>query len=582
MTGSPFKSSIPYSPVLRRAAAKASGMTAVALSFAALATGTWAQVPDSVDPGKIEQRFEERITPPPPPSAAPAIRDQRAPKGVSAEAAKKKFTLKAVEIKGATVYSQEALRGLYADKLGQSVTLIDAQAIADKITAKYRGDEYILSQALVDPKVEGGKLRIRVAEGYIHDVRFEGEIAQSGQRDLLARYAGKIKADRPLKASTLERYLLLMDDLPGATAKGLVRPSTQPGAADLVVTMKHEKWNGSLSSDNRGTEFIGPFQHSATLAGNSLLGLYERTLLRFVAASPVRELRFFDIQHEQQIGGEGTRLLFTYGHTETRPGETLKALDIEGSSDFFQVRVAHPFLRARKENLTGRLSFDARNSETDLFHNVDFTEDRLRILRAGASYDFADRFKGVTLLEGMLSQGLDILGATDTKGTRRSRSDGEADATKLNAEITRVQNLPRGFSILTAVTGQYALDPLLAAEEFSLGGIGFGQAYDPAELSGDHGAAAKIELRYGQALGDPYLASYQVFSYYDIGSVWEKDAAAGVDERSSLASVGLGVRLNFNPNLSGTAEVGVPLTKDLGSDPDDNDPRLFFSLTGRF
>lgn len=571
------------SSAIRQRARAHGAAWAMSLFCTALGTNSaFAQVPTAVDPGKIEQRFDERITPPVQPSDAPAVRDQRAPKGVSAEAAKKKFTLKEVEIEGATVYSREELRGFYADKLGQSVTLIDAQAIADKITAKYRGDEYILSQALVDSKVQGGKLRIRVAEGYIHIVRFEGDVAQSGQRDLLARYAEKIKASRPLKASTLERYLLLMDDLPGATAKGLVHPSAQPGAADLVVTMKHEKWNGSLSSDNRGTEFIGPFQHSATLAGNSVLGLYERTLLRFVTTSPVKELRFFDIQHEEQIGGEGTRLLFTYGHTETRPGETLKALDIEGSSDFLQIRVAHPFLRARKENLTGRLSFEARNSETDLFHNVDFTEDRLRIVRAGASYDFADRLKGVTLLEGQVSQGLDILGATDTQGTRRSRSDGEADATKLNAEVTRVQNLPRGFSVLTAATAQYALDPLLASEEFSLGGPGFGQAYDPAELSGDHGAAAKIELRYGQALGDPYLASYQVFGYYDIGSVWEKDAAAGVDDRSSLASTGLGVRLNFSPNLSGTAEVGVPLTKDLSGDPDDNDPRLFFSLTGRF
>lgn len=563
-------------------------LTVSNLSLAAclFATAAVAQnVPSSVNPAKLEQRFKDRspVFPPSKLETPAAVQEQQMSDKMRQELAKRRFVLKNVSVEGATAFSQEDLKSTYSDMVGKEVTLLDAQAIVKRITDKYRSNEYVLSQAIVPPQeIKDGTLKIRVIEGYISEVIIEGEVKDK-YRNIIQGYGEQIKKQRPITTSDLERYLLLMDDLPGATAKGLVRPSaTQFGAAELVVNMSHKMFEASYTLDNRGSKFVGPNQHSLVVVGNSLLGMYDRTLLRAITTSPTEELRFFDLQHEQQIGNEGTRASFTVSHSHSEPGDSLKVLDIRSDSMFFQAKVLHPFERSRQENLVGRAQFDVRNSSTDVFAVVNLNKDRLRVLRAGGSYDFADKLMGVNLFDLEVSQGFNIFNATD-HGSNRSRTDGSSNFTKVNADIARTQALPRNFSIYTAASAQYAFQNLLAAEQFSLGGVNYGRAYDPSEISGDQGIAGKIELRYGQALNDHYVNSYQVYTFYDVGRVWVRNAGPAANDNTSLASAGIGLRTNFSEHLSGNVEWAVPLTKPVNNQGShDEAPRLFFSVTGRF
>ncbi len=556
----------------------------VGLAAALMATSALAQtVPTSVNPAKLEQRFD-RKGPALPASRleTPAQDNSQIPDKMQQQLAKKRFVLKNVVIEGSTVYSQDSLKSSYAGMLGKEISLLDAQKIAKAITDKYRGDQFVLSQAIIPPQeIKDGTLKIRVVEGYINDVIIEGEL-KDGYRNIVQSFGDQIKKQRPIRTTDMERYLLLIDDLPGATAKGLVRPSTKQGAADLVINLTHKTYEASYTFDNRGSKFVGPFQHTATLAANSLFGMYDRTIVRAVTTSPTKELRFIDLQHEEQIGNEGTRVTVTGSYSHSEPGDSLKVLDVRSDAVFFQAKVLHPFERSRQENLVGRAMFDVRNTSTDVFSTVDLNEDRLRVFRVGGSYDFADALLGVNLFDAEISQGLDIFNATD-KGTDRSRSDGSADFTKINADISRTQSLPGSFSLYGSTSAQYSFDKLLAAEQFSIGGPVFGSGYDPAELSGDHGVAGKVELRFGQALTDPLMDSYQVYGFYHIGRVWTRDAGAGGNDKQSLASAGAGVRTNFSENLSGNLEWGVPLTKPANNQGGHaHSPRLFFSVTGRF
>src|SRR5690606_11629727 len=107
-------------------------------------------------------------------------------------------------------------------------------------------------------------------------------------------YMKKIEGLRPLNVKTLERYILLANDLPGITARAVLRPSaTAVGAADVVVTVSQKKFEGSLGLDNRGTRFLGRHQVQTTLVGNSLLGLNERTTFRNITTTDPDELVYF-------------------------------------------------------------------------------------------------------------------------------------------------------------------------------------------------------------------------------------------------------------------------------------------------
>lgn len=528
------------------------------------------------EPDKVQRRFEPRVAIPSQPSipVAPQVETKKS------HSYKQAFTLKGINFQGVTVYSDSELQVMASKLIGQQVTLNDVDAIADEILARYRADSYILVVGRVkDTKPSNGVVTIQFVEGYIGNVIIDGRVkANSRGQALLTEIGQKISQDRPLKASTLERYLLLIDDLPGVTAKGVVRRGSG-AAAELVVVMDHKDYDGSLEVNNRGTRFIGRGQMQATLAANSLFGIYDRTIIRGVTATPVKELKFFDIQHEEQLTAEGTKVKLIAGHSEVEPGDTLKTARIRGESTNYEIVFESPIVRSRKENFTPRATLSYLDSEVKTL-GVVTSKDKVRAARIGANYDIQDNWNGVNVVDAEISQGLDVFGATD-KGAGRSRIDGENDFTKMTLDLIRLQPLPNNFSILASATGQYSLDPLLSSEEFAIGGSAFGGAYDPAELTGDHGAAAKVELRWANDLGYQWLQNYQIYSYYDIGSIWQKNAPVGVIKHQSLASVGVGVRTNFNQHFSGLVEIAKPLTRKVAAEGND-DTRIFFDLIGRF
>lgn len=556
------------------------GTGAMAMAFSAgmvMAQTT----PSTVEPGQVQKRFEEPRTPTVAPEVTiPETRDQQVP----AQADEVTFTLTGVNITGNTVYSEEELQSVYGEYLGQKVSLRDIYTIARRLTAMYRNDGYVLSRVVVEPqKIKGGVVQLRVIEGYIDDVIIEGD--EHSRRSLVERYAAKIKNNRPMNAADLERYLLLIDDLPGMSAKGVLQPATDGvGASALTIQLMHDQVEGSVSADNRGSRLLGRYQGTGVVALNSLLGLHERTTLRGIITGEVEELQFFDITHEEQLGTEGTKLTGRAAYTSTEPGSFLEPLNIEGESTSFQIGVSHPFVRSRTENLTARLGFNYNNSESDI-SGLQLFEDHVRSVDLGFSYDMADEWAGVNLFDFSVSQGLDIFDALETSDSgSRSRADGESEFTKFNAEISRVQTLEKGFSVLARARGQYSTDPLFSSEEFGVGGSAYGRAYDASEITGDHGAAALVEVRYGGRYSDyKYIENYQIYAFYDIGTVWNKSNLAGTDEKSSLASTGAGVRFNFLNELFGYAEVSVPLTKRINSEPGDqgDEPRFFFRLVKR-
>jgi hemolysin activation/secretion protein len=539
-------------------------------------------IPRSADPAHIEKQITPNtITMPgrveivlPPPKA-------EIPQKANTSAAT--FTLHKVVIDGVNIYRPDDLVSAYAGMLGKDISLTDAQTIAARITERYHNDGYVLSQAVVPPQeIEEGTLTIHVVEGYISHVKITGKRKEMPFRKILESYANAIEEARPLRLAELERRLLLINDLAGVSAKATMQPaSMQTGAAELEVALVHKSFEGTYSLDNRGTKFVGPWQHITTFTANSLFGMYDRTTLRLATANPTSELRLIDLQHEEPLDCSGTKLVFDLSLNRTKPGDSLKILDILSRSYFFQMKLLHPFVRSRLENIMGQIMFDVRNTSTDV-GGISFTDDRLRTVRASASYDFTDDFNGADLIDVQLSRGLNIFNASSS-GVNRSNANGDSDFTKINIDFARTQFLGGHFSLFTAVSGQYALNPLLTAEQFTLGGVGFGQAYDPAELSGDHGIAGKIELRYGEEIGSTFINSYQLYGYYDIGRVWIRGGGAGANDKKSLASTGIGIRTGFSQHFSSSLEIAVPLTKPASNQGGhDKSPRIFFGITGYF
>jgi hemolysin activation/secretion protein len=395
----------------------------------------------------------------------------------------------------------------------------------------------------------------------------------------------------PLHRDVLERYLLLANDLPGVQASAVIQPSDNAeGGADLFVTINENPRELSASLDNRGSAYVGPLTSHESASFNNILGLYERTTLRVAQSIPLNELELVNGVEEIPLNSNGLRLALDFTHSRSRPGALLRPINLETLGDSGGFTLAYPVLRTRSENLQLRAGIELRNSITT--HGLtDATAfyDRTRVATVGVSYDLADRWLGVNLADVSVGQGIPLLGATPASSTSTSHPGANPAFTKLDAEISRLQQVFPEINVLGAATAQDAFSRLLSAEQFGYGGERYGQAYDPSEVLGDRGVAAKTELQYTPAWAAGMMGwndgvrSLQFYIVADIGRAW---VDPGPSTHLSGASVGGGIRFNITDYFAGYIEVAKPLTRHVqaiqAQGAGGKEPRLFFNVAGKF
>jgi hemolysin activation/secretion protein len=533
-------------------------------------------------------------------------------------AAQVRFVLKNVVLTPADEEKQLAipeaeLRDIWASYLGQEISLEDLLGVAAEITARYRNAGYVLSRAVVPAQeITDGTARIEVVQGYVEKITIRRadqasgeevplEQIVTGRRGIVEHARTKILESKPLQAKVLERYMLLLNDLPGVEAQAVITGVETGGdeGTELIIYWSEDRLGGSASIDNFGTRYLGPLQVQGSVAANNLLGLQDSAQLRGLVTPDLDELAYLGLSYGVPIWNEGTQAALNVSRTWTEPQQVgdLRNLESEGDSEFISLTVSHPFIRSRSMNLSGVTGFRLQNSETDYSGKTTY-RDKVRAVSAGGTFDFVDRFRGITLLGLDVAQGLDVLGATDESDSDElpgpTRLDADPEFTRFAFSFIRDQDLSgaigEGWSVRLAALGQYSLDPLAPSEQFGVGGDFIGRGYGPYEIAGDHGVASTLQLQYGRpwTLGflRDYVESYQAYTFLDGGITELKggDDANGGDDRDELVSAGVGVDLNLVQQIALQLVVGQPITRDPStlSNSDDRYPRLFFRLAKRF
>jgi len=491
-------------------------------------------------------------------------------------------TLAGVEIAGATVFSEAELAAIYQSYLGRRVGVAEVGEIVAAVTARYRQAGYVLSRAVAPAQdLAFGILRLRVIEGYVERIVFRGTI--NADRALLDAFAARLRAQRPLTQRALERYVLLINDLPGVgVTPALRRNGDFSGGHDLVLTMTADPFDGRLSVDNRGTVPVGPEVAELSMNFNSALGLSERTgLYLYAAPGEGEELRSAEVAQDYVVNGEGTLVGVGGWRSRVVPGGSLRRFDLKSVDKRVAVYVSHPVERSRAVSLfvTGTLEY--RDSEEEIV-GFNIYDDRLRSARLSLRSFFTDPWGGANLLVVTGSQGLDILDASSNDQVNLSRRGGRVDYTKLDAAYTRWQALGGAWSAELGLKGQRAASGVLSAEEFRAGGSSFGRAYDPSEISGEHGAGGYVEVRYDLEPDGRVVHGAQLFAFYDVARAWNEDPLTATVRRS-IASAGFGARFLLPGQVRAELEAAQPLTADVLAEGDDgNNPRAFFRVAVGF
>lgn len=541
-------------------------------------------VPSSVAPGQIEKQFEDPFEAR---SDYGEIVVPRTTQEAPANAADLAITVNSITIDGATLYSTSELLNLNANPEGQTVPLTRIYDLANAITAKYRNAGYVLSRAVVVEQRfdrDAADIRIQVVEGYVLAVDFEGR--NRGRGPLIRRMANVVSDERPHQQQTLETLLLLLNDMPGKAVSGTYVPvQNRPGAFRVLVTQSYDSTSFSLGQSNRGSEILGPEQSEIGLTFNSIIGAQEQTNIRYISSDFDDQLNLFSVSQSYWLGKRGAQFTWSYNDTNAVPDfaalQQFQSLsNLETESTTATMGLQRPLKRTRRNNIDFRFNLSVHEGITkdELF---DDKEDRITSLRAGLTFDWVDRARGINILDVELSKGIDAFDASQPGDPGLSRDGGRPDYFKTRIYLARVQSLGGPVSLLIAAEAQHSDDVLLASEQFGVGGPTFVRGYDASEIVGDSGVSGKVEFRVNFGSVAEKGSRGMLYAFYDEGSVRREVPSVGEERSESRSSAGGGLRFTLWGVLNGYLEAAVPLDEPVALEQSD-DTRIFGGVTLQF
>lgn len=483
-----------------------------------------------------------------------------------------------------------AINGIQASESGDQPIEVVCR-IRDRVNAELASTGYIARVQVPPQEITGGTLRLVIVTGRVVEVRVRGDVGKFGPA--LDSRLERIRAMDPFNKDEAVRILLDANDIPGMRVKlSLRNAGGTPGDLIADVDASAQSILVLANIQNYGSKQLGREVATVRAEMYGLTGLADRTYISLSNSLQWNEIHIGQIGHDFALNDSGLRMAAKLSLAQSEPD--IPNLDLQSRSLIAGLELSAPFVKKVGASARAALGFEVINQATRVLAGgtkAPFTHDQIRVLYTrvdGVMRKLDANGNPVFSLDGQLElrKGIGILGATQ-RGTIEnnfapSRFEGDPKATVVRGELNSSLNMGRYFSLDTKVFGQWANNPLLNLEEFSLGNYTIGRGYDPGANGGDRALAARIEPRIN--LGQFGRVSVSATGFFDIVGLWNLDSSAGTEAKRTLRSAGGGMRLILR-DADNTARASLdilyakPLDKALVADPVKPTGRLLVSFT---
>jgi hemolysin activation/secretion protein len=448
--------------------------------------------------------------------------------------------------------------------IGQTLDDAGLARLTNAVAKIYETSDVAL-YTIVAPKQDfaGGHVRLVALEGYIANVAVHA-IPPGQDMSLVKAYGERLTRERPLRKPTLERYVSLIRDIPGATVDMDLLATGKPEAVRLGMELKQKRFDGGFSLNTRGTARLGRTQVAFDGYWNGMLTQGDQAHLAVAAPTDFQRFRYYGLSYQRPLGSTGLTGTASAGYLKTRP----KDVPITGKATMGALQLRYPVIRGYKQNLYVSGGIDMLNSQNALFGQT-LSDERTRALRAAVGWSRTGE-RTSTGVQAAVGLGIDGLGArVSHPGLSK------ADFRKLGVTLAQDRVLTKTVVARLRLTGQATGDRLPASEQFALGGDDYGRAFDASTLVGDYGYGASGELAWIPRNLPKPVAGTELYGFVDGGKVWSKGRLGLPTTNASLSSAGGGVRLA----VKSKAVIDVEGARAIDSPPGlDRSWRLIFSL----
>lgn len=457
----------------------------------------------------------------------------------------------------------------------QTLGLDGLREAASRVTALYRARGYLVARAYLPAQdIQNGEVSLGISEGVIGQVSAMPDATVRLRPGVQQQFVDALPAGTIIREQDLERVLLRLSDITGVAVRAILRPSQQPGAADIVLTLSEmTAITARAAIDNYGNYYTGSNRLTSSVSLNDALGLGDSFTVN--SQNSFEGLEIKGVGYQQPLGATGISVGANYAELEYAIGKDLKGVKAGGTAEVSSVFINSSLLRSRDSNISFNLSEDHRRFEDS---TGGLTVEKAAVFRSATLYgNWRDDWQGSNAWSlsygiGDLDKNTPIDAALDAL---TARATGRYQKTNFN--FSRLQTIGNGYSLFGSVTAQWADKNLDSSEKLSLGGPNGVRAYPVGEVAGDEGVLGRLELR--KYLGNFSGAIAEGTLFADAGKVRvNKDPWDRSENHLSRYGYGLGVNL-YHRDLV----MNASLAFSPGDDPTSDDraaKRLWFSVTG--
>ncbi|MEN9215730.1 MAG: ShlB/FhaC/HecB family hemolysin secretion/activation protein [Gloeomargarita sp. HHBFW_bins_162] len=549
-----------------------------------------------IDPDPNQQRLiqPQQIQPIPPP---PQRQETPFVPGTVPGNPDQVVVVESLEVVGSTILSPKEIAKLIEPVLYRQVTLRQVQEVADAITKIYVDQGFITSRATIATEtIPTRKLRIDVTEGRLVDIQITGNqrLFTSYIRDRL-----KLGAKIPLNSNDLEDQLRLLKASPYLeNVEASLRPGEKVGESILVVRVQEDKqpFVMSFGIDNYVPPSIATQRGYVSIGYQNLSGIGDEIFGSYTVGLNFTDweraaLNEYNFTYRAPINPmDGTVQVRALVTNNQITDENFEVLNISGESQLYEFSFRQPIIRSVRQELALSTGFTWQQSQTFTFAGPTpfglgpdpkgFS--RTSVLKFGTDYIFRDG-TGAWLALGQFNLGLPIFDATQNPdGPIPGKIIPDGRFFSFQAQGQRVQNLGNDFLLIVRGDVQLAATPLLAQQQFVIGGAQSVRGYRQNARAGDNGFRISLESRVPVARDRNGQVFFQLAPFIEFGRVWNNRANPNVlVEPNTLAGMGMGFLWNPIAGMDVRLDLGAPLIYNRDRGTDAQDYGIYFNVNYR-
>lgn len=469
------------------------------------------------------------------------------------------LTIKSFNFVGNTI-SDKDLTNLLLPYIGKKIGIEDLINIRNTINKFYVDKGYTNSGSLItvqdnqNVQRDNAILTIRIIEGTIETIQVEGSKRLEGY---IKKRLG-VDSYRVFNSLELEKSLSrLSNDTLIKKISGTIEAGSYANTSILKVNVEPENpYDLRIFLDNHRSPSVGTFQRGVDFTalnpfqiGDSIRASYSNTqgsdLVQFNYSVP--------------INSSNTELGFTYSYGKnTTIEKPFNTLDILGNSHTFQLDLRQPIVQHFRQN-----------QHTEFLLGLSVKHQRIQDSIAGFSYpvsrgsDAKGRTRTTVLSFNQELVFQDIVQAAQISsqfnvgiplGSTTDPLFKDGQFFSWQGSATWVHKLPWDLHFTARLKTQIANKPLVAAEEFAIGGVDSLLGYRNAAVLGDNGIFGNVSVTIPVYEGK--AGKFTVSPILGLGCVWENFKTKNFQ---TLASAGLALDYAFNERLSANLSWGFPL-----------------------